>query len=353
MDHDDDDPAAAHYNDSNRAFLQAFMARGTMTFKEAKPVLAAIFTAKEGKYSLPLLFPHPNQSSNLPAGGRVEPEDVSDEDFRSYVDAASKTLSPFDYEIRSALHQISKERIYAIINSTSDPLTQIATIRTSDEIAYIKRLLDAMFEMYNTPRAEIMGVTSMQALKITKPESARSRQSLNVARNGDGSGDDEASQVVDKGITNAQAELLLASLVAEGWFERSKEGWYTLSVRALLELRTWLVATYNDPDAEEGEWQHIKMCAACKQIVTIGQRCSEIDCNVRLHDICQAAFWRTRREKSCPRCKRDWDGRFCVGEKAITTGEAYLRGKRRSGVARRNEVEEDPDPEEDAEGESE
>lgn len=33
------------YNDSNRAFLQAFMARSTMTFDEAKPVLAAIFSA--------------------------------------------------------------------------------------------------------------------------------------------------------------------------------------------------------------------------------------------------------------------------------------------------------------------
>ena len=34
------------YNDSNRAFLQAFMARSTMTFDEAKPVLAAIFSAQ-------------------------------------------------------------------------------------------------------------------------------------------------------------------------------------------------------------------------------------------------------------------------------------------------------------------
>ena len=32
------------YNDSNRAFLQAFMARSTMTLEEAKPVLAAIFS---------------------------------------------------------------------------------------------------------------------------------------------------------------------------------------------------------------------------------------------------------------------------------------------------------------------
>jgi hypothetical protein len=32
------------YNDSNRAFLQALMARSTMTLEEAKPVLSAIFS---------------------------------------------------------------------------------------------------------------------------------------------------------------------------------------------------------------------------------------------------------------------------------------------------------------------
>lgn len=34
------------YNDSNRAFLQAFMARSSMTFNEARPILAAIFSAQ-------------------------------------------------------------------------------------------------------------------------------------------------------------------------------------------------------------------------------------------------------------------------------------------------------------------
>jgi hypothetical protein len=33
------------YDDRNRAFLQAFMARSTMTFEEAQPVLAAILSA--------------------------------------------------------------------------------------------------------------------------------------------------------------------------------------------------------------------------------------------------------------------------------------------------------------------
>jgi len=37
------------YNDGNRAFLQAIMARGTMTLKEGKEVLAEIFSIDEGK----------------------------------------------------------------------------------------------------------------------------------------------------------------------------------------------------------------------------------------------------------------------------------------------------------------
>lgn len=38
------------YNDSNRAFLQAFLARSTLTFEEAKPILAAIFSV-HGKFN--------------------------------------------------------------------------------------------------------------------------------------------------------------------------------------------------------------------------------------------------------------------------------------------------------------
>jgi hypothetical protein len=48
MDGDDADPSLAHYNDANRAFLQALLARGMVTFEEGQKILAAIFTAQEG-----------------------------------------------------------------------------------------------------------------------------------------------------------------------------------------------------------------------------------------------------------------------------------------------------------------
>ena len=34
------------YNNTHRSFVQAFIARSTFTFDEAKPVLAAIFSAR-------------------------------------------------------------------------------------------------------------------------------------------------------------------------------------------------------------------------------------------------------------------------------------------------------------------
>lgn len=36
------------YDNSHRAFLQAFLARGAMTFDEAKPILAAAISAQGG-----------------------------------------------------------------------------------------------------------------------------------------------------------------------------------------------------------------------------------------------------------------------------------------------------------------
>lgn len=40
-----------HWNNSNRAFLQAFIARNPLTYEQAKPILAAIASA-HGELSL-------------------------------------------------------------------------------------------------------------------------------------------------------------------------------------------------------------------------------------------------------------------------------------------------------------
>jgi len=259
------------------------------------------------------------------------------------MNAAATALNPFDYEIKAVSHQRTNVRTWAIVNATSDPLTQLATIYTPEEIGFIKRMLDAMFETYNTRRKEVMAVTSMQALE------------RKILKGAGGARDSEEGTQADKGLSGTEAEACLESLIKEGWFEKSREGFYTLSPRALMELRNWLVETYNDPDDPE-EWQPIKFCEACRDIVTTGQRCSQPECNVRLHDICDV-YWNSRPDKKCPRCDTEWDGKVLVGQKVITSTDEYLRDKRRSGGISgrraREEVEEEKEEEEDAEGEDE
>ncbi|KAK5998292.1 Non-structural maintenance of chromosomes element 1-like-like protein [Cladobotryum mycophilum] len=299
-----------NYGHGNRAFLQALLAHGTMTYEESRPIIAAILTA-----------------DNAQREEEYRPDQVTEEQFQDYLDLASRAASLFDYEVRSGVHQVTKQRIYALVNTTSDPQTQLATTYNPEELAFIKRVLDAMFDKFNRPRMESLCITEMQAIKLARPKPRESQANE----------EDPSSQgPADRGLKHSEVEIVLTSLIEGGWFERSREGFFSLTPRALLELRPWLIDSYNDLDAEPNEWQRIKFCEACKEIVTYGLRCSEPDCNLRLHDICQEAFWRSRRGKSCPKCSTEWTGNRYVGERAITMTEAYKKGRKRSGGHRNN-----------------
>jgi non-structural maintenance of chromosomes element 1 len=220
-------------------------------------------------------------------------------------------IEAFSFEIHSTHPQTAKyrsdtDRVYALVNTVSDQFTQLATVHSPDEIAYIKRVLDAMFEKHNTQSREVMAVSSMDAVKLHRPP--RDRNSA-VSINGD-------STQSTSGITMKAAEEVLSSLLREGWFERSRSGSYTLSPRGLMELRGWLRETYNDDEAEESEWQPIKDCNACKEIITIGLRCASQECNVRLHDFCARQMFQNAAVKTCPVCKTEWTGKDFVGERA-------------------------------------
>ncbi|KAI4255386.1 MAG: hypothetical protein LQ352_002588 [Teloschistes flavicans] len=245
------------WNDCNRAFLQTLMARSTLTLQQAKPLLAAIQTAYERKETLA--------------------EDITEADLNSHIAAANTRISPFDLEIRSTFHQTTRKRVYALVNSTSDPIIQLATVHTADEISFLKRVLDAMFETYNTSRHEIMAITSMQALRLAKPSDNDRRETQDGAQGGAG-----------QGLKMFEAEKMLKTLVEEGWFEKSKSGYYSLSPRALMELRGWLIETYNDADEDDEDDDEriprIKQCFACKEIVTMSNMLPAISFIVAILD---------------------------------------------------------------------
>ncbi len=81
-----------------------------------------------------------------------------------------------------------------------------------------------------------------------------------------------------------------------------------------------------------------------------GQRCSTRECACRIHDHCTNKLFRMQRNRNCPLCKTEWDSNHFVGEKAITTSDKYLQGRRRSGGARRVQQEAEEEVDENEEG---
>ncbi|KAL2842048.1 Nse1 non-SMC component of SMC5-6 complex-domain-containing protein [Aspergillus pseudoustus] len=306
------------YDDSNRAFLQVLMARSTITFEQAKPILAAIFSVRE------------DQPISL--------DDITEEDLSSFITAANSAISPFDLEIRSTLPQTQikpedtdiapLERVYALVNTTSDGLTQLATTYTADEISFVKRILDKMFETNNNRITEAMAISSIEAMQCAKvPGEGNRRES--------GSATQQTQGGVAQSLTMSQAEVVMKQLVEEEWFEQSQRGFYTLSPRGLMELRGWLVATYNDENEHGRRNNKIKFCAACKDIITIGQRCGNRECAGRLHDHCMRNFFRVQKAEQCPICRAPWPGDKYVGERAVGSGQGRqsIAQPRRTGVA--------------------
>ena len=120
-----------------------------------------------------------------------------------------------------------------------------------------------MFDTYNTQRHEVMAISSMQAIKLHKAPAEEGRQTQNGT---------ETQGSVGQSLTMGQAEKLLKSLVEEGWLEKSQKGYYSLSPRALMELRGWLMEAYNDVEEEDEDEEtvskKIKQCFACKDIIT-------------------------------------------------------------------------------------
>ncbi|THY31585.1 DNA repair protein Nse1 [Aureobasidium pullulans] len=218
------------YNNSHRAFLQSFLSRATLTFEEARPILAAIKNAQDGR--------------------DIQSADITEEDVSTYINVTNAAISPFDLEIRNTLSQHDRTRIYALVNVSSDSITQLATTHTPDEISWVKRCLDAIFETNNTHRSEVLAIKSTEALRLAKAPANQHEEATQGAQ--------------AQSLTMMQAQRMLQAMVDEGWFEHSKKDFYTLTPRALMELRGWLVETYNDDEDER-----IKTCSACKSLITM------------------------------------------------------------------------------------
>lgn len=146
--------------------------------------------------------------------------------------------------------------MYALVNVHVDNLTQLATTYSADEIAFVKRILDYIFDTNNTRLCEAMVISPIQAIQLAKVSAGRRPTNSDSTQNQGGAA---------QSLSMTQAETMMRNLVEEGWLEKSSKGNYSLTPRALMELRDWLRQTYN----EDRRVPKIKDCAACKDIITV------------------------------------------------------------------------------------
>ena len=266
-------------------------------------------------------------------GGDTTSRQPTQSDVSAAIAKVNKALSPLDLAIRSARSQRDGSSLtYALVMlGTVDPLGQSQaqtqamplqahsqitsqnasfgggaggsagagpggsqawpspTTYTPDEQAFVRRVLDAIFETNNTVRAEVLAVKGMQAVRLHRAPPS-TQQQLNpdqsFGQDGGGGTGAEWQNRQAQTIPMTQAERLMTRLVDEGWLERSEKAWYSLGARGLIELKEWLVETYNgvddeneDEDEEEDgrsgrqKWERIKFCDACKEIITVVSSC--------------------------------------------------------------------------------
>jgi hypothetical protein len=100
-----------------------------------------------------------------------------------------------------------------------------------------------MFDTSNSVHEEIYAIRSTDAVNLSSSQGVAS--------------------------TKTAGEAAIDAFIREGWLEKSRAGFITLSPRGLLELRGYLLEMFSD-EGEEGDARtdKIKSCHVCAEIVT-------------------------------------------------------------------------------------
>ena len=101
-----------------------------------------------------------------------------------------------------------------------------------------------------------MAATQLQAVGLHKAPSGGRQSTSNDPS--------QTQSAASQSLSMTQAEKVILHLIEEGWLQKSQRGYLSLTPRALMELRGWLVLEYNDDGATK-----IKTCSACKDLITV------------------------------------------------------------------------------------
>lgn len=226
-------------------------------------------------------------------------------DFSDFVVQLNDGLNSVELEFRRSQDEISGSPVIVLTNTNGHKIARVATGYNPTELEYFKHLLDVIV----TADDETYCVSSTAALH----EAGKLKN--------------QEDKVIT--MTKREAEALLDRFVADKWFIRSAAGAYSLSMRALLELQTYLREEFGDL---------IQECTLCMEIITKGQRCTVAACSSRLHHHCAATYFRSMANPVCPTCHGAWSGETLIGLPDRTPAPSKIRRRRiRDGNAAEDE----------------
>ncbi|KAH3671754.1 hypothetical protein OGAPHI_000459 [Ogataea philodendri] len=260
------------YGDLHRSVLQFLISVKSIEFEElyvvfVKLVIGCLLDSSDEQTS--------DQDSHLRdllAQSRPEVPGLNTECLVKTIVLINRQLSALDFEIVETLAQDDEKNInVSFVNTKSSASVKLSTGYTEKEIEIINQLIDRMFE---DPIDDEDNLTY----------SLKHSDALNLAKQNTNT------------ITDSQN--FINGLEASGWIDTVK-GKYTLSARALAELKSYIIGKFDVLSAENLRGT-VSLCHGCNEIITMGYRCPTSSCYIRFHEHCRDLFVKSHRIEQCP-----------------------------------------------------
>ncbi|KAG2736703.1 hypothetical protein G9P44_000793 [Scheffersomyces stipitis] len=184
-----------------------------------------------------------------------------------HIASINTNITQHGFKIDRRKDEISGVLYFVFINSISDDVINSSSNYTVPELDTIKRIIAELVEAYGF-QFSIGRVNAKQ----------RVASSLNKSL--------------------AEADFFVDRLIDDGWFVSTKDERLLLSIRALSELKTYLVDTFGTTADADGGIMHL--CQHCKELVTLGKTKLEGDIRLSFHYKCYDVYSRARNVKFDP-----------------------------------------------------
>jgi len=155
---------------------------------------------------------------------------------------------------------------YGIVNTRDDEHAKLATTFSPTEIDLFKKILE---EVINSNHKEAHRTDCVNLGRQLKPA-----------------------------ITPQKAESAIETMASQFWLSIDN-GIVSLGVRTILELRSYLEATF------EGQ---LTECVLCHELVVKGTKCGQRACQTFMHNYCKDRWFSRKKagEPRCPTCDHLW-----------------------------------------------